>query len=75
VDKDREISNLSSENDKLNNIVKEKNQSIEELNLKIIENRDILNSKEAELLKYIDDEFVRIDINEQEVVVMLGDSE
>jgi len=75
IDKDREISNLSSENDKLNNLVKEKNQSIEELNLKIIENTDILNSKEDELLKYIEDEFVRIDINEQEDLVMLGDSE
>lgn len=75
VDKDREILNLSSENDKLNNLVKEKNQIIEELNLKIIENRDMLNSKEDELLKYIEDEFVRIDINEQEDLVMLGDSE
>ncbi len=75
VDKDREILNLSSENDKLNNLVKEKNQTIEELDLKIIENRDILNSKEDELLKYIEDEFVRIDINEQEGLVMLGDSE
>jgi chromosome segregation ATPase len=75
VDKDREILNLSSENDKLNNLVKEKNQIIEELNLKIIENRDILNSKEDELLKYIEDEFVGIDINEQEGLVMLGDSE
>jgi len=75
VDKDREILNLSSENDKLNNLVKEKNQTIEELNLKIIENRDILNSKEDELLKYIEDEFVRIDINEQEGLAMIGDSE
>ena len=75
VDKDREILNLSSENDKLNDLVKEKNQIIEELNLKIIENRDILNSKEDELLKYIEDEFVRIDINEQEGLVIIGDSE
>lgn len=75
VDKDREILNLSSENDKLNNLVKEKNQTIEELNLKIIENTDILTSKEEELLKYIEDEFVRIDINEQEDQVILGDSE
>jgi chromosome segregation ATPase len=75
VDKDREILNLSSENDKLNDLVKEKNQTIEELNLKIKENTNILNSKEDELLKYIEDEFVRIDINEQEGLVIIGDSE
>lgn len=75
VDKDKEILNLSSENDKLNNLVKKKDQTIEELNLKIIENRDILNSKEDELLKYTEDEFVRIDINEEESLVILGNLE
>lgn len=74
-DKDKEISNLNSDNDKLNVTINQKNNLIEELNLKINKSNEALNLNEIELLKYIENEFVKIDINEQDDLVIIGDYE
>ena len=74
ADKDMEISNLSSDNDKLTKAVKQKDNSIFELtnNLEVITNS--ISSYEDQLLHQLEDEFVRIDINEHDGLVLIGDN-
>jgi hypothetical protein len=74
ADKDMEISNLSSDNDKLTKAVKQKDNSIFELTNKLEIVTSSISSYEDQLLHQLEDEFVRIDINEQDDLSLLGDS-
>lgn len=74
ADKDMEISNLSSDNDKLTKAVKQKDNSIFELSNKLEIVTSSISSYENQLLHQLEDEFVRIDVNEQDDLTLLGDS-
>lgn len=74
ADKDKEISNLSSDNDKLTKAVKQKDNSIFELTNKLEVITNSISSYEDQLLHQLEDEFVRIDINEQDDLTLLGDN-
>lgn len=74
VDKDKEISNLSSDNDKLTKAVKQKDNSIFELTNKLEVVTNSISSYEDQLLHQLEDEFVRIDVNDQDELTLLGDN-
>ena len=74
ADKNMEISNLTSDNDKLTKAVQQKDNSIFELSNKLEVVTSNLSTYENQLLHQLEDEFIRIDVNDQDELTLLGDN-